>query len=436
MHRRPRTNRRHTAPSLIAAATILCFTVSAAGENWPGWRGPRGDGTSLEEDAPTEWNASTGKNLLWKAEIPGRGHASPIVWGDSVFIVTCLEPSHDRMLSRIDSQSGDAVWERVVLRSPLETKHNLNSYASSTPATDGEFVYATFLEVDGRTVPAPNVGTPRPVTVGQIVVAAFDFKGTQQWMVRPGEFISAHGFCSSPVLFEDLVIVNGDHDGDSYIVALNKASGEVVWRKPRPNKTRSYATPMIRRVAGRTQMVLSGSMCITSYDPRNGKEYWSIDGPTEQFVASVVSDGSFFYMAAGYPTHHVMALRPDGSGDVTHSHVAWHRTNAKCYVPSPVVVNGFLIVADDRGTANCYQAAGGRRLWQERLGNHFSTSLITAGGLVYLQGDDGRMTVIRPSDELDIIAENVLGEATVASPAISNGRIYIRGENHLYCVTH
>jgi outer membrane protein assembly factor BamB len=281
---------------------------------------------------------------------------------------------------------------------------------------------------------ARNVSNPRPVTPGKMVVAAYDFDGNQKWLVRPGEFTSVHGYCSCPVLHQDLVIVNGDHDGDSYIVALNKMTGETVWKAERQNKTRSYVTPLIRNIDGRTQMVLSGSLHIASYDPADGSMLWQIDGPTEQFVASLVYDGSMFYMTAGFPTYHVMGIRPDGQGNVTNTHVAWHTTDARCYVPSPVVIDGRLFVADDRGTANCFRASDGERLWKERMAKHFSASLVTAGGLVYFMSDDGIATIVRPADELDIVASNPLGEFCFGSPAISQGQIFLRAEHHLYCI--
>jgi outer membrane protein assembly factor BamB len=230
------------------------------------------------------------------------------------------------------------------------------------------------------------------------------------------------------------VILNGDHDGNSYIVALKKATGEKVWNVPRANKTRSYVTPIIREVAGRTQLVLSGDKSVISYNPRDGRTLWSIDGPTEQFVASMVFDGKLFFMACGFPDYHVLGIRPDGSGNVTDTHIAWHETTAKCYVPSPVVTGGHLIVADDRGTANCFVAATGERLWQERLGNHYSGSLVAAGGLVFLVADDGTTKIVRPGPKLDVVAENPLGEFCYSSPAISQGQIFIRGEKSLYCV--
>ena len=413
--------------SLLAAGT-------AHAENWPGWRGPRGDGTSLETNVPVRWDGNTGENIVWKSPIPGTGHASPIVWNDRVFLVTCLPDSNDRLLMCLDRQTGQIRWQKSVLQGPLETIHPLNSYASSTPATDGNLVYVAFLEVDGSTVDAPNVGRVRPITPGTMLVAAYDFDGNQKWLVKPGPFISAHGYGSSPVLYEDLVIMNGDHDGDSYVVALDKLTGDQVWRIKRRHGIRSYVTPIVRNIEGRTQMVMSGSQCIVSLDPRDGSQLWRIEGPTEQFVASMVYDGQLFFMTSGYPTYHVMGIRPDGSGDVTDSHVVWHATDAKCYVPSPVVVADYLFVADDRGTANCFQASTGRRLWRSRLGNHFSASLLAVGQLVYFLSDSGAMKVVRAGPKLDLVADNDLGESIIASPAVSNSRIYLRGEQHLYCI--
>jgi outer membrane protein assembly factor BamB len=418
-------------PVAILASSL---SFAAAAENWPGWRGPRGDGTSTEAKTPLKWDATTGDNLAWKVEVPGNGHAQPIIWNDRIFLVACLPDGKERVLICLDRTSGKTLWQQTVFIGPLETKHSLNSFASSTPVTDGDLVYVSFLEVDGSTIPAPNVGAPRPITPGQMVVAAYDFVGNQKWIKRPGEFISAHGYCASPILFDDLVIVNGDHDGKSYIVALKRDSGEVAWKLPRAHGIRSYVTPLIRDIEGRTQMIFSGSKHIISLNPRDGSQNWKIEGPTEQFVASMVYDGKLLFMTAGFPTYHVMAIRPNGKGDVTDTHVAWHETNAKCYVPSPVVVGDYLIVPDDRGTANCYIAATGERLWQERLGNHFSNSLVTANGLAYLVADDGLTKIVKPGPKLEVVAENPLGERIYSSPAISHGQIYLRGEKHLFCI--
>lgn len=418
----------------------LCFCNFAtaaeklATENWPGWRGPRGDGTSLETSVPQKWDATTGENIAWKVPVPGTGHAQPVIWEDRIFLVACLNDTTERVLLCLDRKTGKTLWQKTVFKAPLETKHSLNSFASSTPVTDGKLVFVSFLEVDGHTIDAPNVGNVRPVTPGKMVVAAYDFDGNQKWLARPGDFISAHGYCSSPILFEDTLIVNGDHDGKSYLVALKRDTGAQVWKQPRANGIRSYVTPLIREIDGRTQMILSGSKHIISLNPRDGSEHWKIEGPTEQFVASMVFDGKLLFMAAGFPTHHVMGIKPDGKGDVTESHVAWHATNAKCYVPSPVVVGDYLMVADDRGTANCFVAATGDRLWQERLGKGFNNSLVTANGLAYLLADDGVTKVVRPGQNLEVIAENPCGERCFASLAISQGQIFLRGEKHLFCI--
>ncbi|MDZ4286640.1 MAG: PQQ-binding-like beta-propeller repeat protein, partial [Prosthecobacter sp.] len=247
---------------------LLLFTAAPlVAENWPQWRGPRLDGTSHDQGFPT---ASDEKTLVWKAELSGEGHASPIVWNDFVFIVASNPENEERLLVCLDRASGRRLWQTVVLKAPLEGKHKLNSHASSTPATDGERAYTTFLDTD------------------DVVVSAHDMTGKQAWQVRVGKFASKHGLSSSPIIYKDKVIVNCDHDGDGYVVALSRTDGKELWRIDRPNKTRSYCVPLIREMAGKMQMVLSGSMCVASYDPDTGKLIWIIDGPTEQFVASLV----------------------------------------------------------------------------------------------------------------------------------------------------
>ncbi|MEZ6127791.1 MAG: PQQ-binding-like beta-propeller repeat protein [Planctomycetaceae bacterium] len=424
----------HLMTRTLCLMSTLCLSPTCSAENWPCWRGPRGDGTSTEIHLPTSWNSETGENITWKVAIPGTGHSSPIVWGDRIILSSCEEDQQRRILLCLDRTTGETVWQKTVAESILETKHRLNSFASGTPATDGKTIYVTFLITDGHEVPAPNVGTPRPVTPGEILVAAYDFDGNMLWTTKPGVFTSVHGFCTSPVIFQNLLIVNGDHDGDSYVVALDRQTGKTVWKTPRKHKTRSYCTPIIRDVAGKTQMVMSGSKRIVSMDPATGESFWHVEGPTEQFVASMVFDGSKFYMVAGFPTDHVMAIRPDGTGDVTDSHVAWHSTEVKCYVPSPVVVGSQLYVADDRGTANCYDTATGDRIWRDRLGVHYSASLVTANNNVYFLADDGITKVVKVADTPEVIHENPLGEYTYASPAVSDGQIFIRGEKHLFAI--
>ncbi len=406
-----------------------CLLLS---ENWPNWRGPSGDGISLEKGIPVKWSPT--ENIAWRVAIPGKGHSSPVVWGNKVFLTTCLPEKEQRLLLCLDQRTGKKLWQKVVLNSPLETIHPLNSRASGTPATDGQHVFVTFMKADDRKIPAPNVGTQRLITPGKIIVAAYDLDGEQKWKINVGDFISAHGFNTCPVLFEDLVIINGDHDGDAYLVALERKTGRERWRIERENKTRSYATPIIREIGGRTQMILSGSLCVASYDPHNGKRHWIVDGPTEQFVASMVYNGEYVFVTAGYPERHILAIRPDGSGNVTDTHVAWRTNRGAAYVPSPIFAGPYLLVVADSGIASCFNAKTGKRHWMERLPGGHSPSTVSADGLVYFTSDRGVTTIVRPGKMFNIIARNELGEQISASPVISQGQIFLRTHQHLYCI--
>ena len=413
---------------------VLFFFVAGliqAG-NWPGWRGPSGDGASNGKGIPTKWSSTD--NIAWRIAIPGEGHSSPIVWSDKVFLTSSLTEKNKRILLCLDRLSGQTVWQRDVVQSPPETIHRLNSRASGTPATDGRQVYVTFMRAEGDEVIAPNVGSERLITPGKIIVAAYDLDGNEKWKTNVGDFVSAHGFNTCPVLFEDLVILNGDHDGDAYLVALDRQSGRERWRTRRENKTRSYVTPIIREINGRTQMILSGSLCVASYDPRNGKRHWIVDGPTEQFVASVVYDGKYVFATGGYPERHTLAIRPGGKGNVTDTHIAWRTTRGAAYVPSPIISGRYLLMVADSGIASCFEARTGKRHWMERLPGGHSPSPVSADGLVYFVSDRGVTTIIRPSETFAVIAKNELGEPVSASPAISQGQIFLRTHQNLYCI--
>lgn len=413
---------------------VIFFFVPALlfAENWPGWRGPGGDGVSAEKGIPTRWSST--RNIAWKVAIPGEGHSSPIIWGDKVFLTSSLTEKNKRILICLDRPSGQTVWRRDVVQSPPESIHRLNSRASGTPATDGRQVYVTFMRAEGDRVVAPNVGSERLITPGKIVVAAYDLDGNETWKTTVGDFVSAHGFNTCPVLFEELVIINGDHDGDAYLVALERQSGRERWRTRRENKTRSYVTPIIREIDGRTQMILSGSLCVASYDPRNGKRHWIVDGPTEQFVASMVYDGKYVFATGGYPERHTVAIRPGGKGNVTDTHIAWRTTRGAAYVPSPIIAGRYLLMVADSGIASCLDSRTGKRHWMERLPGGHSPSPVSADGLVYFVSDQGVTTVIRPGETFEIVAQNELGERISASPAISQGQYFLRTHQHLYCI--
>ena len=360
-----------------------------------------------------QWSAT--ENIAWRTPLPGEGHASPIVWGGKVFTVAA--DGDARLLLCLDRKTGAILWQTTVVQCAAERIHKLNSRASSTPATDGERVFTVFL--DNK----------------EVVVAAHDFAGKQLWIKRPGTFASVHGFCSTPILHKDKVIVNCDHDGDGYIVAFARDDGRELWRIARPNKTRSYCAPLIVEAAGRVQMVLSGTKCVTSYDPDTGALLWIIDGPTEQFVASPVFNAraNLFFVTGGFPDHHILAIRPDGTGNVTQTHIAWRTNRGVSYVPSPISEGDYFLVTSDSGVAFCFEAATGNVQWQERLGEQHA-SLVSANGLVYFLNDRGEMNVIRPGPKFDLVARNVIGERCFASPALSDGQLFLRTEKALVCI--
>jgi outer membrane protein assembly factor BamB len=398
------------------AALLAACPRGAPAEEWPCWRGPRGDGTSRETGIPVRWSAT--ENIRWKVPIPGRGYASPIVWGDRVFLTACEERKKERLLLCLRRADGKLLWQRTVLRSALEKKNRLNSYASSTPATDGKHVWVTFMEWPSR----------------RVQVVCYDVAGKEVWRRSPGELRSMHGYCSSLLLYKDIVILNADQDAVAYIVAFDQATGAERWRIDRPNRTRSYCPPVVYDLAGKKQLVLSGSKCVASYDPDTGRQHWIIDGPTEQFCASLVHTQGILFLTGGWPTLHLLGIRPDGTGNVTDTHVLWHVRKHASYVPSPIAEGEHFFVVSDKGKASCLAARTGTYLWTEQLGRHHSASPVSAEGRLYFLDDDGRTHVVRAAPKFELLTTNPLGEKCFASPAVSRGCLYLRGVRHLYCI--
>jgi len=413
----------------IPCLLVLTLPAAARAGDWPGWRGPHGDGTS-DDKAPLKWSAT--ENVAWKTPIPGKGHSSPIVSGDRVFLTTCLEEEAKRpedrarrMLLCLDRRDGAVLWQKEVIAAPLEKLHRLNSRASSTPATDGKHVYVTFLDPSDPKEP-------------RVVVGCFDFEGRRVWQKSPGRFSSVHGFCSSPLLYKDTVIVHCDHDGDGYVVALAQSDGEPRWRIERPNKTRSYCAPILVEAAGKKQLVFSGSKCVAAYDPDTGKQWWIINGPTEQFVSSLVYLDGTLFLTAGFPTYHYMGIKPDGEGNVTETHVAWHHKvknpREGAYVPSPIACEKWFFAVSDDGVLNCFDAHNGEWKWREKLGKHHSASPVLAEGRLYFTADNGNTYVLKAGDKFEVLSVNPLGEHSYASPAVAHGQLFIRGEKNLFCI--
>ncbi len=395
---------------------ILCSRADLKAQNWPGWRGPNGDGTSIETKVPLKWDSVT--NIVWKTPVAGKGYSSPIIWKDRLFITTALIESQEKVLQCYDCKNGKLLWQKTVVKGPFEKKHDNNSFASGTPVTDGTLVYLSFL--DGQ----------------DIVVAAYDFSGKQIWLQRPGTFMSPHGYSCSPVLYKDKLIVNGDSQGDSFVAALSKTDGRVIWKVAHENPAHSFSTPIFRNMAGKMQMIFCGNKEIASYNPEDGKKYWFVSGPSEDFCSSPVYNEKLglVLVSSAWPTRILVAIKPDGQGDVSKSHVVWQSRDGAYYVPSPVCTDEYLFSTMTNGRVHCLDIATGKILWIENLGIQYS-SPVYANGLVYMPNDEGVVTVIKPGAKFETVAKNSIGEKMFASLALSNGKIYLRGFKNLYCIS-
>jgi outer membrane protein assembly factor BamB len=405
-------------PCLLLAVPffLAALTPRLTAENWPAWRGPRGDGTSLETSAPREWSAT--RNIAWKTAVPGAGHSSPIVWDDRVFTASALPEKKERVLLCFDRRTGQILWQQTVLTADLENKSGENSFASCTPATDGERVYVAFLDVK------------------QVVVAAFDFSGKQVWLVRPGDFQNDHGFSSSPVLYEDKVILSAQGKQGNFLVALSRVDGHTLWKNALDNPSNSFGQPLARLLAGRPQIILYGDKAVTSFNPQDGARLWFVDSPFTDFVITPVfsEQAGLLLSTSSWPKKELQAIKPDGQGDVTQTKIVWRSAPGAPYVPSPIAVDRFFLTVGEAGNEiYCFEAATGQILWHEPFG-HCHASPVSVGGLIYFLNDKGVTQVIKPGDRYELVASNDLGEKCFASPALSRGQIFLRGATDLYCI--
>jgi outer membrane protein assembly factor BamB len=402
--------------SLILLSLIINTLSETEAQNWPCFRGPNGDGTSIETSLPVRWDSVT--HVVWKIPVPGKGYSSPVVWNDRLFLTTAFSESQEKVLLCYDCKTGKLLWQKTVLKTPFEARHDNNSHASGTPSTDGVQVYVSFL--DGK----------------DVVVAAYDFTGKQVWIKRPGTFESPHGYSCSPVLYNDKVIINGDSQGDSFAAALGKEDGHTVWKVSHPNPAHSFSTPIFRKMSGKMQMIFCGNKEIASYNPDDGTKYWFVSGPSEDFCSSPVYNekSGLVLVSSAWPQRILVAIKPDGQGDVTKSHVVWQSPKGAYYVPSPVSTGDYLFTTMTTGQVHCIEAATGKILWTEDLGMQYSSPVL-AGGFIYMPNDNGVITVIKPGPNFESVAKNPIGEKMNASPAISNGKIYLRGYKHLFCIS-
>ncbi len=386
----------------------------AAPGDWPWWRGPTLDGKSVDGNVPREW--SQNKNVLWHVPVPGRGHSTPTVWGDQVFVSTANKQDGTQSLLSFDRKTGRERWKTLVHKGTFARMHNKNSHASATPACDGERVYVPFVIDDA------------------LRVTATDLDGKIVWQKSAGAFESEHGYGSSPVLHESTVIVCGDSLADSFLAALDRASGEPVWKTTRGDAP-NYATPIVAQVAGRKQLLICGMNKVESYNPDSGERIWFVKGgPSEVAACTMTSDGDLVFASGGYPEKAILCIRADGLGDVTDSHVVWREKRGATYVPSPLAHDGKLYVVNDGGIVSCFVQETGELLWRDRLDGGFSASPILADGHLFVPNERGVVYVLEAADKFQLVARNDLGDGGFASPVICGAQIFLRTKSRLYCI--
>ncbi len=401
--------------SLILLAASLAFAdeqqkktdadpITFAPTDWPWWRGPNRNGVADgNQKPPMKWSET--ENVLWKSPVPGRGHGSPIVVGDQIFLATAQEQEAAQSVVCYDRKTGKQLWQTEVHRGGVVQKGNGKStLASSTPACDGQRVFINFLHD------------------GAIYTTALGRDGKKLWQTRITSYTLHQGFGSSPAVYENLVIVSADNKGEGTgaIAALERGTGKVVWRVSRP-ATPNYASPIILKVAGREQLFFTGCDLVTSLDPRSGAKIWEITGSTTETVTSTVTDGAIIITSGGYPKQHVSAVKADGSGQVV-----WEK-KTKVYVPSMLMHRGYLYATTDAGVATCWKAETGKEAWAGELEGIFTASPVLVGEHIFATNESGRTFIFKATPAgLDVVADNQLGSEVMATVTICGGRIYMR----------
>jgi outer membrane protein assembly factor BamB len=397
-----------TLPGIVLASFLIASSAPAqddpfvgAERDWPCWRGPRGDGGAGEGPLPPlTWSAD--ENVLWKSPVPGRGHGSPAVRGDRIYLAACDETSGSQSVLCFDRATGRLLWETPVHAGGAMRKNAKSTGASTTPACDGERVFITFANSDAA------------------VATALSLEGKILWQTKFSDYQIHQGYGASPALYRSLVLVSADHKGGGAVAALDRKTGGVVWRRERP-KAPNYSSPVVVRADGRDQLILTGCDRVTSYDPTTGTVLWDAAGATTECVTSTVTDGAHVYSSGGYPRNHLAAIKADGSGTV-----AWE-TKDRVYVPSLLLNRGHLFGVLDAGTAACWSAGTGTERWKARLGGTFSASPVLAGGRIYATNEAGETTVFEANpDQFTKLAVNKLGDEAFATPAVCGGRLYAR----------
>ena len=369
--------------------------------DWPCWRGPTHDGQSRPGQAPPlSWSDT--ENVVWSADVPGRGNGSPTVVGGRVYLATCDEASGSQSVLAFDRGTGRRVWERIVHPRGAMRKNQKSTGASATVACDGERLYITFPNSDA------------------VFASALDLDGTIVWQTKLGAYLIHQGYGASPLVHGGRVFVVADHRGGGAVAALDPKSGAVVWKQDRPPMP-NYASPVVFTIGGREQLILIGCEQVIAHDPATGATLWRTPGSTTECVTTTVTDGTRIYSSGGYPKNHVAAIRADGSGKVD-----WEN-GERLYVPSLLYRDGHLYAVLDAGIAVCWDAATGAEKWKRRLGGNFSSSPVMLGDTVFATSEAGETHVFRATPEAFAeVGLNRLGDESFATPAICGDRIFLR----------
>jgi outer membrane protein assembly factor BamB len=416
-----------TMKRTIAFGLIVLFSLAghaaaqdAGVDNWRQWRGPNNDGVAPNAKPPVTWSEDS--NVRWKIEIPGEGHSTPIIWGDRIYLLTAVQAdgeNRDFTVLCLNRDTGAEIWKDVAITGPQGQRHETNTYASASAVTDGERLYFSF---------------------GSHGIFCYTMDGQKVWDRDLGdqEVFNNFGEAASPALHGDTLVVNWDHQGQSFIVALNTADGQDRWRKDRDEGT-TWATPLVVEHEGRTQVITNAQNRVRSYDLASGDLIWECGGQVRNPIPSPVKFEDLVIVTTGYQGNALYAIPLNSTGDLTGTdRIAWNNGEIGSYVATPVVYNGKLYITKERNAVvACFDARTGREVFGEtRLpdsGTLYS-SPVAADGKIYFASREGSVAVLEAGEEFKLLAVNKLDEGISATPAVVGDRMYIRGEKHLYCI--
>ena len=407
-----------TVSVLLVTFLVLVVPSNALSANWPGWRGPARNGVSSEKDIPVEWSADT--SVQWKVPLPGSGISSPIIWEDKVFLTASNGPKKDELhiicLSRVD---GTMLWHRHLWgTAPTRHHDNKSSMASPTPMTNGQHIFAFFGTGD---------------------VFCLDLDGEPVWhrslASEYGKYENRFSATSSPLLYRNLLLIQCDHYGESYVLAVNTQSGVDEWKRDRPETWLSWSSPQLVPTGqnGYHELILCSSEKVDALDPLTSKLLWTVHGMQRECIPTPVVGHGLIYVVSG-PNGSTMAIQPGGHDNINESRIVWEHRRGSPYVPSAIVVGNYYYLISDAGILTCLEAKTGEGVWRKRLPGGYTASPIASAKHIYFVNEAGETTVIQAHmRKFERVARNSVGESVIASPAISQGTFFLRTNRHLYC---